>query len=135
MNDVGLMKGIEYVIVENDSDHALLLRRNLKRICGWGEPTREFSDPELAIEYLRANPVALVLSDTRMPKMWGPDMYAQLKNDGYSGLIVGMSEHDESGDLWHKVEAHAFFSKRIILDRARFEHHVKPFLEQLFAAR
>lgn len=80
------MTGRPIVIVDDEPILVRILARTLART---GAPVRTFTDPEEALAFLRANDVAVVLCDHRMPKMTGIELRAALDRDVAFYIVSG----------------------------------------------
>lgn len=70
-----------------------------------------------ALHMARAYSPQLVLSDTRLRSYFGPKMISDLREQGYRGLIYGMSM-DPEGEVanhWLRAGAKRFFPKKNLL--------------------
>lgn len=77
------------LIVEDDDDHAILIRQNLE-LAGLNNPVEHFRDGQVALDFLfRRDPsrqrepgeTYLVLLDIRMPKVDGIEVLRRIKGD------------------------------------------------------
>jgi two-component system chemotaxis family response regulator WspR len=79
--------------VDDEPDHAELLRRTLKAI-----PDRDFEldvepDPHRSIDRLRGRDFSLVFLDYRLPTMTGQDLLRTMRASGYRGPVVMLTAH------------------------------------------
>jgi DNA-binding NtrC family response regulator len=62
-------------------DEPLLCRVYQSVLRQTGFPVRTFTDPNDALEFIRANAVCLIVSDYRMPQMTGLDLLDRIEAD------------------------------------------------------
>ena len=70
-------------------DEAMLCRVFQRILDGCGAPVVTFTDPELALAYARANKVAAIVCDYRMPTLSGLELLERLEIDVPFVLISG----------------------------------------------
>ena len=72
----------DIVLVDDEPMVAEFVRRVLRRSA---LGLRHFAEPEAALEYLRGHSARVLLVDTRMPGMHGPELLAALAREGRLG--------------------------------------------------
>jgi two-component system, sensor histidine kinase and response regulator len=92
------------VLVVDDSDLSRkMVCRLLRRRCGYLE---EACDGRDALEKIKASMDSLqsrrkfnlVLIDYEMPNLSGPEAVKQMRANGFSGVVIGLTGHVESND-------------------------------------
>ena len=78
------------MILDDESDIVYIFKKALE-LAGYG--VSAFTDPELALEHLQANPdsYGLIISDIRMPKMDGREFVGKVRLFAPSISIILMS--------------------------------------------
>ena len=105
----------DIVLVDDDALVAEFLRRVLR---GSERELRVFSDPRDALDYLSDHLARVLLVDTRMPAMDGPELLARLARRGRAGGLRVILCSASSRTLPDDAPAHVeLLSKDDLLDR------------------
>jgi CheY-like chemotaxis protein len=83
------------LIVDDDPAIRELVTETLR---GEGYDVASAEDGLRALELVREREPDLVLTDIVMPHLGGPELYAQLRRDGYTCSVVLMSAHHQRID-------------------------------------
>lgn len=108
------------ILIVDDMD---IVRRELKRLKLWGEKTGfvisdEASNGQEALEKLKKNPVDMVMTDIRMPKVDGIELLEKIAEGKLCPCVVLLSDHSE------------FKYARQGLVLGAFDYMVKPVVEE-----
>ena len=86
-----------YTLIIVDDDE--MIRRGMEKVIDWkrlGFQVRaSFSDPSEAYQYLKENPVDVILTDMKMPGMSGLELIEKAKELQGDIRSVAMSGYDE----------------------------------------
>ncbi len=88
---------INVLIVDDEK----IVREGIKHLIDWNNLgfciCGEASNGEEALEKIKKYQPGLVLLDIRMPKMYGTDLMAMARNDGYNGYFIILSGYSDFG--------------------------------------
>jgi two-component system, response regulator YesN len=85
------------VVIVDDME---VMRRQIKRLPLWGEETGfsiidEAEDGQEALEKLQVQPVDLLITDIRMPRINGIELLREVQERSLASCVVFLSEHSE----------------------------------------
>jgi CheY-like chemotaxis protein len=109
-------KHIRILIVDDSSDDRFLLRRILQKDGYKRENIFEVEDGSEVLDFISKNHIDVIMSDTNMPKLPGPDACREVrKKFGDSIVIIGLSDSSNPHlkDEWLDCGANAFFQKAV----------------------
>lgn len=107
------MRPFNCAILDDDPDWTDLIRRALDR-PGLSLATRSFTDPEEALEALQREPVDIVISDLRMPKLDGFTFTRELRGFNATVPVIIVSSDILSPDEIAACGANQYVPKRIL---------------------
>lgn len=73
------------VMVDDQEDLSDILSEYLEDMCPGAFTIQSFLDPENALEFIEKNPVRIVVTDVRMPRMNGDKVNLRVKQMGRVG--------------------------------------------------
>ncbi|HOV84848.1 MAG TPA: response regulator [Syntrophobacteraceae bacterium] len=113
------------LIVDDDIAHRLMLATLFEE---WGYRVEEAADGLAALDFIRSNPVDIILMDVRMPRMNGIEATKEIQRidsdlpiivmTAYSSLSTGM-EALNAGAFDYLTKPLDFDALRAVVDRAR----------------
>ncbi len=97
--------GTLVLVVDDDPAHRLMITTLLEE---WGYRTRDAEDGKKALDFIRANPVDLILMDMRMPEMDGIEATRQIHGHNPAIRIVIMTAYSSIPTAVEALKAGAF---------------------------
>jgi two-component system response regulator ChvI len=104
------MRKLKFAIVDDDTHVLFFAERVLRK----GFPKSDivtFTDGTEALEYLRSNHTDVLVTDHKMAHMDGAELIRELRNDGYTGPIVMVSNSPRAKEEGLAAGATAYLEK------------------------
>ena len=112
------LEGLRVLMAEDDRMLRMLTENQLKKV---GAQVQACADGEAALEAYRPEQFDIVLTDIMMPKLNGYQLTRALRDEGYHGVIIGVTAAavGEEGDELLQAGADAVIHKPISIDKFR----------------